>query len=98
MEIAPLRLKKNEERRLRAGHVWVFSNEIDIVATPLTGFEPGQLVRIEDAAGKAIGTGYINPHTLISARLVSRDPALVLDQSLLVHRLNVALSDRKAHV
>ncbi len=94
MELAPLRLKKNEERRLRAGHVWVFSNEIDIVATPLTGFEPGQPVRIEDAAGKAIGTGYINPHTLISARLVSRDPALVLDQSLLVHRLNVALSLR----
>ena len=94
MDLSPLRLKKNEDRRLRAGHVWVFSNEIDIAATPLTGFEPGQAVRVEDAGGKAIGAGYINPHTLISVRLVSRDPAQLLDQSLLVHRLNVALSLR----
>ena len=94
MHLAPLRLKKNEDRRLRAGHVWVFSNEVDIIATPLTSFEAGQPVRIEDAGGKPIGTGYVNPRTLICARLVSRDPAMVLDQSLLVHRLNIALSLR----
>ena len=94
MQLAPLRLKKNEDRRLRAGHVWVFSNEVDIIATPLTAFEAGQPVRIEDAGGKAIGTGYVNPRTLICARLVSRDPAMMLDQSLLVHRLNIALSLR----
>ena len=27
--LAPLRLLKNEDRRLRAGHVWIFSNEVD---------------------------------------------------------------------
>jgi 23S rRNA (cytosine1962-C5)-methyltransferase len=94
MDIAPLRLKKNEDRRLRAGHVWVYSNEIDTTVTPLTAYTPGQPVRVEDAGGKPLGTGYINPHTLICARLVSRDPQWVLDQSLLVHRLNVALSLR----
>ena len=51
MEIAPLRLKKNEERRLRAGHVWVFSNEIDIVATPLTGFEPATVGSVSPYIG-----------------------------------------------
>ncbi|OGI50515.1 MAG: SAM-dependent methyltransferase [Candidatus Muproteobacteria bacterium RIFCSPHIGHO2_02_FULL_65_16] len=95
MTLAPLRLNKNEDRRLRAGHVWVFSNEVDTKTTPLTGFEPGQPVLIEDAAGRPLGTGYVNPHALICARLVSRDPAYVLDQSLITHRLNIALSLRE---
>ncbi|HLE93074.1 MAG TPA: RlmI/RlmK family 23S rRNA methyltransferase, partial [Sulfuricaulis sp.] len=41
-----LRLKKNEDHRLRAGHVWIFSNEVDTSATPLTQFEPGQPILI----------------------------------------------------
>ncbi|MHB8622564.1 MAG: class I SAM-dependent rRNA methyltransferase [Sulfuricaulis sp.] len=91
----PLRLNKNEDRRLRAGHVWVFSNEVDTRVTPLTQYEPGQPVLIEDAAGHVLGSGYVNPHALICARLVSRDPKYILDQSLLTHRLNVALSLRE---
>ncbi len=94
MTVARLRLNKNEDRRLRAGHVWVFSNEIDNKATPLTQFEPGQPVVIEDAHGHALGNGYVNPHALICARLVSRDSSYVLDQSLITHRLNIALSLR----
>lgn len=95
MTVASLRLNKNEDRRLRAGHVWVFSNEVDNRATPLAQFEPGQVVMIEDAAGHTIGSGYVNPHALICARLVSRDPGYVLDQSLITHRLNIALSLRE---
>jgi len=95
MNLAPLRLKRNEDRRLRAGHVWVFSNEVDVRATPLEAFEPGQPVVIEDGAGKALGNGYVNPHSLICARLVSRDVAHTLGKSLLAHRLNVALGLRK---
>ena len=95
MTLATLRLNKNEERRLRAGHVWVFSNEVNTKLTPLTPFEPGQPVLIEDAAGHALGSGYVNPHALICARLVSRDPKYMLDQSLLTHRLNIALSLRE---
>jgi 23S rRNA (cytosine1962-C5)-methyltransferase len=95
MSLPALRLLKNEDRRLRAGHVWVFSNEVDTQVTPLDQFEPGQPVLIEDASGHALGTGYVNPATLISARLVSRDPQYVLDQSLITHRLNIALSLRE---
>ncbi|HEX7044315.1 MAG TPA: class I SAM-dependent rRNA methyltransferase [Burkholderiales bacterium] len=94
-ELPRLRLNRNEDRRLRAGHVWVFSNEVDTRATPLAGFEPGAAVLIEDAAGRPLGTGYVNPHALICARLVSRDPRYVLDRSLITHRLNVALSLRE---
>jgi 23S rRNA (cytosine1962-C5)-methyltransferase len=95
MSIARLSLLRHEDRRLRAGHVWVFSNEVDTRKTPLTRFEPGQPVVIEDSAGHALGSGYVNPHALICARLVSRDADLVLDKSLLVHRLNIALSLRE---
>ncbi|MBI3545110.1 MAG: class I SAM-dependent rRNA methyltransferase [Gammaproteobacteria bacterium] len=95
MTTARLRLNKNEERRLRAGHVWVFSNEVDTKVSPFNQYEPGQPVMIEDAAGHVLGSGYMNPHALICARLVSRDPQYLLDQSLLTHRLNIALSLRE---
>ena len=69
-----LRLGKNQDRRLRAGHLWVYSNEVDAGATPLGGFEPGQAVEVESAQGKWLGTAYVNPNSLICARLVSRNP------------------------
>ncbi len=94
-KLPPLRLKKGEERRLRAGHLWVYSNEIDTATTPLSAFEPGQQVELQAANGKSLGNGYINPNTLIAARLVSRDSRYRLDQSLITHRLKVALSIRE---
>ncbi|MFP5349299.1 MAG: class I SAM-dependent rRNA methyltransferase [Gammaproteobacteria bacterium] len=95
MTVARLQLNKNEDLRLRAGHVWIFSNEVDNRATPLAAFEPGQPALIEDASGHVLGSGYVNPHSLICARLVSRDPGYILDQSLITHRLNIALSLRQ---
>lgn len=95
MQASPLRLKPKADRRLRAGHVWVYSNEVDVAATPLQGLEPGQPVVVENAAGKFMGHGYVNPNSLICARLVSRDRAHALDRSLLVHRLKIALSLRE---
>ncbi len=95
MELAPLYLKKNEERRLRNGHLWVYSNEVDTGRSPLVDFAPGQQVCLIANDGKPLGNGYVNPHSLICARLVSRSPAQLLDRSLLVHRLKVALSLRE---
>ena len=68
-----LRLKKNADRRLKAGHLWLYSNEIDTDATPLKDFEPGGQAVIEAANGKPMGVAYVNPHSLICARIVSRD-------------------------
>ena len=95
MSLPPLILKKNEDRRLRAGHLWVFSNEVDIKRTPLKAFAPGEAVEIQGSNGRAIGTGYVNPASLICARLLSRDVEHVPDRSLLAHRLNIALSLRE---
>jgi len=90
----PLVLRKGEERRLRAGHLWVFSNEVDVARTPLATLQPGQPVMLVDAAGKPLGSGYAHPNTLIAARLVDRG-GHPLDRSLFVHRLNVALALRE---
>ena len=95
MTLPSLRLKANADRRLRAGHLWVYSNEVDTVATPLSGFAAGDQAILEAAGGKAIGIVALSPNNLICARLLSRDTKHVLDKSLLVHRLNVALSLRE---
>lgn len=96
MTLPSLRLKKNEDRRIRAGHLWVFSNEVDVGRTPLTGFEPGQPVQIEDSGGRVLGSGYVNPHSLIAARLVNRGSTRPPDRALLDARLRRALALREA--
>ncbi|BHH86181.1 class I SAM-dependent rRNA methyltransferase [Desulforhopalus sp. 52FAK] len=94
MEIKKLQLKKNEDRRLRAGHLWIYSNEVNSQETPLKQFTPGEQVRVESHDGRTIGTAYINPKSLICARLVSRKVEQ-LDQSLLLQRLQQALKLRE---
>lgn len=89
-----LRLKAKAERRLKSGHVWVYSNEVDIEQTPLKSLTAGQEVVVEAANGKPLGRALVSPDQLICARLFSRDSAQPLDSSLLVHRLKVALSGR----
>ncbi|XXF08943.1 class I SAM-dependent rRNA methyltransferase [Pseudomonas sp. D1-3] len=95
MSLPSLRLKANADRRLRAGHLWVYSNEIDVAVTPLNTFEAGDQAVLEAAGGKPLGIVALSPNNLICARLLSRDVKHVLDKSLLVHRLNVALSLRE---
>lgn len=94
-ELPVLRLKRGEDRRLRAGHVWIFSNEIDTVATPLSRFGRGAHARVHSDRDQFLGYAYVNPNALICARIVGRDPAHPLDRSLIVHRLNVALALRQ---
>ncbi len=90
-----LYLKRGEDTRLRAGHLWVFSNEVDVARSPLTQFEPGLPCVIVDAFDKPIGVGYANPNSLIAARLVNRGVQHGIDRSLIVHKLNIALSLRE---
>ena len=90
-----LRLKRGEERRLAAGHLWVFSNEVDIAATPLTGLGLGDLVQLQAHNGRFLGYAYVNPHALICARIVSRHVDQPVDRHLIEKRLRVALALRE---
>ncbi len=90
-----LYLKRGEDARLRAGHCWVFSNEVDVKRSPLNSFVPGEPCVVVDTHAKPIGIGYVNPNSLIAARLVQRGITHALDRSLIVHKLNVALGLRE---
>lgn len=89
-----LRLRRREERRLLGGHLWVYSNEVDVAATPLKDFEAGEPVEIQDARGRFVATGYANPHSLICARVLSRDPARPPARAVIEARLADALALR----
>lgn len=91
-----LRLKRGEDRRLSAGHLWVFSNEVDTARTPLQDFQPGALCRVVSDRDKFMGYAYVNPHSLISARILGRDPASAPGKDLIVRRLQTAQSLRRA--
>ncbi len=97
LELPILQLKRGEDRRLRAGHLWVFSNEVDTTATPLTGFGVGAHARVLSDRGQFLGYAYVNPHALICARIMTRSPVHLPDRSLLVHRLRVALALRERY-
>ncbi|HKY89758.1 MAG TPA: class I SAM-dependent methyltransferase, partial [Nevskiaceae bacterium] len=91
----PLRLNPNAERRLRVGHTWIFSNEVDVAATPLKSFQPGDLVTVVDARNKPVGTAYVNPATLIAARLISGRPDCTIDTEWVARRVRSALALRE---
>lgn len=96
MKYASLRLKKYEEKRLLQGHLWVYSNEIDTKQCPFSDFSSGQLVHIEDYRGRFLGTGYVNPHTLLCARILTRDSQQKLDVNFFEDKIRRALQLRTA--
>ena len=87
MEIVRL----NRTARILSGHLWVFSNEL---ATSPKEFEPGALVELRDRKDSFLGIGYINPHSLIAVRMLTRQREAV-DQSFFKKRIINALEYRK---
>src|SRR5258708_27438833 len=92
-EVPALRLKRNEDRRLHAGHLWIFSNEVDTQQTPLAKFKAGELGRVLGHNDRALGLAYVNPQSLISARMLGtwKLPGVVW----LAARIRAALSLRE---
>jgi 23S rRNA (cytosine1962-C5)-methyltransferase len=92
-QLPALRLKRNEDRRLNAGHLWIFSNEIDTQQTALNKFQPGDYARVLAHNDKALGLAYVNPHSLICARLLSTWS--IPDKAWLAARIRTALALRE---
>jgi len=92
-QLPVLRLKRNEDRRLHAGHLWVFSNEVDTQQTPLPKFKAGELVRVLAHNDRALGLAYVNPKSLISARLLQT--WTMPDAAWFAARIRVALALRE---
>jgi len=86
---------KGHTSRVRRGHPWLFSNEIDM--TPATKAIPaGALVVIEDAGAERLGIGTFNAHSLIAVRLLTRDATATIDTAFLAGRLRAAVALRDA--
>jgi 23S rRNA (cytosine1962-C5)-methyltransferase len=81
------------QKRVRAGHPWAYSNEIQMNAAAKS-LPAGSLVRLEAANGEQLGAALFNPHTLIAARLVSRTNIASLDKAFIAARLTRALKLR----
>jgi 23S rRNA (cytosine1962-C5)-methyltransferase len=64
------RLNQGADRRIRAKHPWVFSNELSVSPK---GINPGQAITLQDAKGNFLAHGYGNPHSLIAFRALSFD-------------------------
>jgi 23S rRNA (cytosine1962-C5)-methyltransferase len=88
-QLPVLRLKRNEDRRLHAGHLWIFSNEVDTGQTPLPKFKAGELVRVLAHNDRALGLAYVNPKSLIAARML--ETWNIPDTKWLATRIRAAL-------
>lgn len=88
-----LQLSPGQGRRLRAGSPWVFSNEI-AMRPDYRRMAPGTLVRLEGHDGVRFGTFMFNPHSLIAARQLDRDPAAAIDLAWMRARLESAIALR----
>jgi 23S rRNA (cytosine1962-C5)-methyltransferase len=88
-----IRLLPGRDRRVRAGHPWAFSNEIAM--TPAAkALPPGTPVRLGGDDGVRHGVWHFNPHSLIAARRLSRDPEAAIDAGWLRGRVSGALALR----
>ena len=58
-------LKRGEDKRIRGGHPWIFSNEILHVRGDRV---PGAATEVYDYEGRFIGTGFYTPTSLIAVR------------------------------
>jgi 23S rRNA (cytosine1962-C5)-methyltransferase len=85
-------LKKNEDRRIQTGHLWVFSNEIE-----KTDGDPqaGDIVELRNHVRHFLGSGLYNPHSLIAVRLLARQPDEQVDFQFFHKRIEAALHLRK---
>ena len=90
MHVQTIRLKKNQERRILAGHSWIFSNEVH---GSLQGLEPGQVVRVVSWSGRFLGLGTLSLNSLISIRLLSRRQ-VTIDADFYRKRLRAAAERR----
>ena len=80
-------------RRARAGSPWIFSNEIRMDEAA-KAIQPGAIVNVRGEDGRAFGTGYFNPKSLIAVRLLAEDCDVAVDRDFFSARLKRALALR----
>lgn len=92
---AVVTLKKGEGRLLKAGGMWVYDNE----TASITGeFENGDIVTVHDYDGFLLGRGFINEHSKIRIRMMTRNAKQEIDRDFIRMRVKHAWEYRKRTV
>jgi len=82
-------LRPGGHRRAESGHPWLYSNEISMDAAA-KALPPGTLVTLRRADERPFGVAMFNPHTLIAARLLDRDPGREIGKRFFARKLERA--------
>ncbi len=79
------------ERALKSGHPWVYGEEI-IAAEP---YENGAIVDVYSSKGRWLGSGFVNDHSKIRVRIISRNANDRFDENFWKRRIGYAVDYRK---
>jgi 23S rRNA (cytosine1962-C5)-methyltransferase len=90
-------LRKGADHRLRGGHLWVYSNEVDSARTPVNSFVAGDLVTVRNTNGTLLGSAYMEPSALICARVYAPGEACAMDIAFFTTRITAALALRQSY-
>ncbi len=77
-------IRKGHDKRVRAGHQWIFSNEL--VEVP--HFPAGDIVEVKSTDGRHFGLGLYNPSSLIAVRLLGTKDDI--DVQFFIDRITMA--------
>lgn len=92
MTMKTIRLRKGGERRAASGHLWLYSNELELSDAPLSN---GDDVVVEDHKGRLVGSGLYSSHSLIAVRLYAPLERTPFDRAHLLMKLGAAIDLRK---
>ncbi len=82
-DVPQLALQKDLVRHLRAGHPWVFRKAIERAPK---GLAAGTIVDVTEG-GRFVARGYLDPHSAITVRVLTREPAEAVDAAFWRRRI-----------
>lgn len=85
-------ISKRAELAARGGHPWIYGTEIEEAEE---GIAPGDMVRVLSKKGKFVGSGFYNPHSKITVRLVSTNANDTFDGAFWKRRAAYAVNYRR---
>jgi 23S rRNA (cytosine1962-C5)-methyltransferase len=94
MRYPSIHLLPGQDRRPRAGHPWIYSNELRMDAEA-KALSPGTPVCLISSEGRPLALALFNPHSLIAARVITRNKDATIDAAFVERRLARALRLRE---
>ena len=85
-------LNRKISNRVVSGHPWIFSNEINKLDDSIVA---GDIAEVYTHDAKFVGKGYVNPASMISIRLLTRDKKDTIDKAFFRNKIAAAWDYRK---